>query len=519
MTVVIMATVGTVSGNELRSSHASESATTGVPEIAQWIRGAVSPMEAADAAHSTIKAMDPTPCWGTSDPAPSKRGRALSPDAAASLAIVTAAPFDLVYCGYSPGVLAGKKSSTPGVYEITIAPGSCQGNTGYCTLAVYSCGTSFNPGNQTLPSTMSYGNPSTCVEKDHVVASLARVWCDKWCQEGGTSSFSIGDTPPIFSYYPGNNGQETSAGAAPSPLAPPGGPILGLAAKENAVGLSQIQLVVLRVHVLANRNPNLTLGSGASGTVESQQIWLSSQQSSGFEPPAAEGELLDLQPSEAWFLDGTTGQTVTDAVGNDSDPATVNGAVTVEAPGTPPFDDPLPSPVMYFSKGYLSTSEQLTAPSTFSLLAWFETTSDGGILSFGNLPTGSSWCYDRHLYVGQDGKLFFGVWPNKVEVVKFPGTVNDGKWHLAVATLSLAGQHLYIEGQLVASSPNTGAQNTCGSGPFTGYWRIGELAGTSGWPQASGSMPFSGQLADVAVYPVALTGKQMSEIYQDAQVP
>lgn len=519
MTVVIMATVGTVSSNELRSSHASESATTGLAEIAQWIRGAVSPMEAADAVNSTIETMEPRPCWGTSDPAPSG-GAALSADAAASLAIVTAAPFDLVYCGYAPGTSRAEQASTPGVYEITIAPGSCRGTTGYCTLAVYSCGRSFDPGKQSVPSTTNYENPSTCVQEDHVVAFLSRVWCSRWCKDGGLSRPPAGSTPPIFSYYPGNSGQETAGGAAPSPLAPPGQPILGLAAHENAVGLSQVQLVVLRVHVLANRNPNMPLGSGANGTVESQQIWLGSQQSSGFKPPAAVGEVLDLQPSEAWLLDGTTnhGSTVPDAVDNDVDPATVNGAATLESNPNPPLDDPVSSPVMFFSGGYLSTSEQLPAPSTFSLVAWFETTSAGGILSFGNVPTGSSQCYDRHLYVGTNGHLIFGVWPNQVKVIQSPGTVNDGQWHLAVATLSTAGQELYIDGQLVASRPNTQAQETCGGGPFTGYWRIGELAG-SGWPDTSGQMPFSGQLADVAVYPTALTGAQVSELYQESQVP
>jgi len=120
--------------------------------------------------------------------------------------------------------------------------------------------------------------------------------------------------------------------------------------------------------------------------------------------------------------------------------------------------------------------------------------------------------------VGTNGHLIFGVWPNQVKVVQSPGTVNDGQWHLAVATLSTAGQELYIDGQLVASRPNTQAQETCGGGPFTGYWRIGELAG-SGWPDTSGQMPFSGQLADVAVYPTALTGAQVSELYQESQVP
>jgi prepilin-type N-terminal cleavage/methylation domain-containing protein len=514
MTVVIMATVGTVSSNELRSSHASETATTGLAEIAQWIRGAVSPMQAADAHGSTVEAMSPTPCWGTSDPGP-KNGTALSPDAAASLAIVTAAPFDLVYCGYAPGNSGAKKPSSPGVYEITIAPNSCRGTTGYCTLAVYSCGSSFDPGNQSIPSTINYSSPSTCVTKNDVVALLSRIWCNTWCQQGGTTQPPPGSTPPIFSYYPGNSGQETAGGPAPSPLAPPGEPILGLAPGENAVGLSQVQLVVIRVHVLANRNPNLRLGSGANGTVESQQIWLDSQQSSGFEPPAAAGEVLNFQPSEVWFLDGTTndGSTVPDAVYNDA--ATINGAISVETSGSPPFDDPSPSPVMYFSGGYLSTSQQLPAPSTFSLVAWFETTSPGGIVSFGNFPTGSSQCYDRHLYVGTNGHLFFGVWPNQVEVIQSPGMVNDGQWHLAVATLSSAGQDLYIDGQLVASSPNTQAQATCNQLPFTGYWRIGELAG-GGWPSTSGQMPFSGQIAEVAVYPKALTARQVQSLYQSS---
>jgi hypothetical protein len=61
-------------------------------------------------------------------------------------------------------------------------------------------------------------------------------------------------------------------------------------------------------------------------------------------------------------------------------------------------------------------------PSEFSIAAWFRTSSSGGhkIVGFESNQTGTgSSSYDRHLYVGTDGKLYFGIYNDVPE----PGTI------------------------------------------------------------------------------------------------
>ena len=46
--------------------------------------------------------------------------------------------------------------------------------------------------------------------------------------------------------------------------------------------------------------------------------------------------------------------------------------------------------------------------------AWFKTTTTAGgkIIGFGNRSTGNSTSYDRHLYMSNTGRLYFGVNPD-----------------------------------------------------------------------------------------------------------
>ena len=68
-----------------------------------------------------------------------------------------------------------------------------------------------------------------------------------------------------------------------------------------------------------------------------------------------------------------------------------------------------------------SANSVVPGPQTFSIEAWFKTTTnDGGkIVGFGNAQTGGSSAnnnaspgssnYDRHIYMMNDGQLVFGV--------------------------------------------------------------------------------------------------------------
>jgi len=159
------------------------------------------------------------------------------------------------------------------------------------------------------------------------------------------------------------------------------------------------------------------------------------------------------------------------------------------------------------------------APLTFSLEAWFRTSTipNGKIIGLGDSRTTSAdGRYDRHIYLDKDGRLVFGVWDNGQQIVYTSAGTSyaDNAWHHVVATLSSAGQSLYVDGNLAMTSAQTNADTAAGYG----FWKVG--CGTlSTWADASGpttvSKPayFTGQLQYAAVYTVALSAAKVQEHY------
>ncbi len=148
-------------------------------------------------------------------------------------------------------------------------------------------------------------------------------------------------------------------------------------------------------------------------------------------------------------------------------------------------------------------------PATFTAEAWIKTTSNSGgkILGFGDTQNGTSGSYDRHVYLDDAGHLTFGVYPGSVRAVTTGGTYNDGQWHHVAATLSSAGQQLYVDGLLEGSDAGTtGAQS------YSGYWRVGG-DNLGGWPNAGSSQSFAGTVDDVAIYPTALSAAKIRQHY------
>jgi hypothetical protein len=146
-------------------------------------------------------------------------------------------------------------------------------------------------------------------------------------------------------------------------------------------------------------------------------------------------------------------------------------------------------------------------------MAWFKTTSPGGIMGYGGTcSAGSCQAYDRLLYVGTDNHLNFGVWPNGW-IEDSNDTVDNGSWHFAVGTLSSSGEYLYLDGSQVAYSTNT----TGWGGP--GWWWLGEIPGGC-WSNTAtcgaGPIYFQGQIADVAVFDsTAVTASEVESLWKD----
>lgn len=153
-------------------------------------------------------------------------------------------------------------------------------------------------------------------------------------------------------------------------------------------------------------------------------------------------------------------------------------------------------------------SERETSTNTLSVEAWVKTTSNlgGRIAGFGNSTslTGTSSVRDRHLYMSNAGRLYFGVAPGVNRAIGSTASYNDGAWHHVVGTLGANGVELFVDGTKVASEPAwTTGRN------FTGFWRIGGDS-LSGWSNAPSSSNLAGAIDEVAVYPTVLSADQIA---------
>jgi hypothetical protein len=165
---------------------------------------------------------------------------------------------------------------------------------------------------------------------------------------------------------------------------------------------------------------------------------------------------------------------------------------------------------------YIYTTTQYTNPQNFTLQAWFKTSTASGknILGYENNRTGtSSTGWDRQIYVGTDGKLYFQCSAtNRDDTAISPGTYTDNAWHqvFAVRDNSSNKLNLYVDGQLVATTNNSSASvANC-------YWRIGSyktasLNGNNGY--------FPGSVDEVRIALTARSAAWISAEYKTQNSP
>ncbi|WP_035835664.1 LamG-like jellyroll fold domain-containing protein, partial [Cryobacterium roopkundense] len=151
--------------------------------------------------------------------------------------------------------------------------------------------------------------------------------------------------------------------------------------------------------------------------------------------------------------------------------------------------------------GFAATQTAQAAPNTFSVESWFRTssTTGGKIVGYGNNNTKPSTKYDRHVYMDNSGRLFFGVNPGSARTISSPGAYNDGVWHQVVATLGPEGMRLFVDGKQVAARSDIIAGEA-----FDGYWRVGGDS-LGSWASHPLSSYLNGDIAQVSVYPAVLT--------------
>ena len=212
------------------------------------------------------------------------------------------------------------------------------------------------------------------------------------------------------------------------------------------------------------------------------------------------------RPSSYWRLGEPTGAVSYDWAGGDD--LTVDGSATRGVAGALPEANPATG----FSGGATvpaASTAVATGPQNFSVEAWIRTasTTGGKIIGFGNSTTGSSSGYDRHVYMTDDGRIVFGVYPNAVRTVTTSAAYNDDQWHHVVASLSPAGMELFVDGRRVGRRVDT----TSAQG-YSGVWRIGgDTLGS--WPDQPSSVNFTGAIDEVAVYPAALPLERVQAHY------
>jgi trimeric autotransporter adhesin len=213
-------------------------------------------------------------------------------------------------------------------------------------------------------------------------------------------------------------------------------------------------------------------------------------------------------PSNLWRLNDSAAGTSQDFAGTDN--LTVDASATRGAAG--PLTTEASSGTTFSGAGTVPavTSRAIAGPQTFSVEAWFRTTSTTGgkIIGFGSSRTANSTDYDRHLYLTNSGNLTFGVYPGGYRSVSSQSSYNNGQWHHVVGALNGVGMELFVDGRRVGTDTST-----AGAERFSGYWRVGG-DNLTGWPGSPSTSSFAGSLADVAVYPSALTLTDVQSHYQ-----
>jgi Concanavalin A-like lectin/glucanases superfamily len=236
-------------------------------------------------------------------------------------------------------------------------------------------------------------------------------------------------------------------------------------------------------------------------------------------PRSYQQTALADKPTFFWPLNDS-GSTAADATGHGFsgiyEPGTTQGAAG-------PFTGSTAT-TFNGSSGLVTAQKRVTGPQTFSIEGWFKTATDTGgkLIGLGNSQLGMSSNYDRHIYMMNDGQLVFGVYGNGVHTIETPNVYNDGRWHYVVATYNATvtsgpNMALYVDGRLIGTATSGAAQS------YSGYWRVGG-DNLNGWnldPWGSNSQGttqphsyyFGGTIADVAVYPTALSAARVAAHY------
>lgn len=222
---------------------------------------------------------------------------------------------------------------------------------------------------------------------------------------------------------------------------------------------------------------------------------------------AYKNSILNDSPFAYYRLNSTSGTTAIDESGNNRG-ATFSGmGVTYGVTGALRWDTNK-AVLLDGKKGTITGASSTSGPQALTTQIWFKTSSTaGGKLIGFSTGTGTSTVADRVIYMTNAGKVVFGIDTATKSVLQSPLSYNDGKWHMATATLSGLNAALYIDGSLVSSGITTSAPTTA-----SGFWVAGGVA-FSGWLNQPTSSFFNGSVDEIAIYNKALTSAQIAADY------
>ncbi len=162
---------------------------------------------------------------------------------------------------------------------------------------------------------------------------------------------------------------------------------------------------------------------------------------------------------------------------------------------------------------YISTRNEFAHPDTFTLSLWFKTAGAGKLIGFDNQQfTGTSTNFDRHLYLDNNGHVYFGVDNGTKKVISTDSTFNDNQWHMLTASLSPNGMKLYVDAKLLAEDTSVI------SGAFySGHWKMA-YGSLSGWENNPNKEYFEGKLDDIAIYKRALNIDEIEVLYNEQKI-
>ncbi|TFD56802.1 PKD domain-containing protein [Cryobacterium suzukii] len=209
-------------------------------------------------------------------------------------------------------------------------------------------------------------------------------------------------------------------------------------------------------------------------------------------------------PVSYWPLGEATGTAAFDWAAASNE--TTGTGVTRDVAGALTADSGAASRFSGTSAGTAASSAFETPRGAFTVEAWVKTTTTRGgkIIGLGSAASGASTAYDRHVYMDNAGRLWFGVKPGILRTVNTTASYNDGQWHHIVASVGAAGMSLYVDGTLVAKRTDTTS-----AAPIQGYWRIGG-DNLSGWTSRPASDYIAADIDEVAVYNTALSASAIA---------